>query len=138
MYRIKLDSLFQDGGVQKSSSTKFSLVSSINIAFCTENFPTFNFSSIVTLLQNFKAITKCQSQIIKLKLRSSLKKKWFFWSKLYKIEVMTTFSYNCWSYKALVTCPHLQYSLCHSIKFWWRRHEQKLWHHQHQLKLSKL
>ena len=46
-------------------------------------------------------------------------KGWFFWSNVYKIEVMITSLIEMLELSNLATLPHLQYNLSHVIKFCW-------------------
>ena len=60
---------------QKGRPTSFSNVTSANVGIIPQNFLTFSFNPFATLVWNFKA---------------TLQKKRFFWSSLYKIEVITS------------------------------------------------
>ena len=71
-----------------------------------------------------------QSKIIELKPRPPLKKSGFSGQILLKLRLWKRLSERCYSYKTLVTCPHLQYSLSQVIKCCWSRHSLELWRHQ--------
>ena len=68
--------------------------------------------------------------------KSTLHKKWFFWSNPYKMEVIILFSYKYLSYQTVVTRPYLQYNLIHVKNVFQWHHGQKLWHHNLYFKIS--
>ena len=64
--------------------------------------------------------TKCQFQIIELEPRPPSKKKMFFWTNPYKIEVIITPLIEILALTNLVTWSNLQHNLSHVIKLcWW-------------------
>ena len=72
-------------GDKKVFSTSFSPVTSTNVAISPKNFVTFSFDPFATLVKSCKAITSVSPKLLTLKQHPP-----FFWSNLYKIEVMIT------------------------------------------------
>ena len=92
VYRVVLsfNPIQDEGGVeQKGLSTSFSPVISTNLGISPQNFLTFSFNPLATLVQNLKAIPSASPKLLNLT-NTTPQKKQFFWSNPYKIEVMIT------------------------------------------------
>ena len=63
---------------------------STNVGFGPQNFLTFSFNPLATLMQNYKFVPSVSPKLLNLN-QDHPSKKWFFWSNPYKIEVMITF-----------------------------------------------
>ena len=74
---------------QKSPPTIFSPVTSTNVGISPQNFLTFCFNPFFSLMQNFKFVPIVSPKYLNLN-QDHLSKKAFFWSNLYKIEVLIT------------------------------------------------
>ena len=79
------------GEGKKVLPTSFSLVTSTHVGFGPQNFLTFSFNPFTTLMQNFKFVPSASPELLNLNEDHPSKKKRFFWSNPYKIEVMITF-----------------------------------------------
>ena len=60
-----------------------------NVGVSPQDYLTFSFNPFATVLTNFKAIPSASPKLLNLN-HDGTSKKWFFWSSLYKIEVMIT------------------------------------------------
>ena len=74
---------------QKGPPTIFSPVTSTNVGISPQNFLTFSFNPFVSLMQNFKFVSIVSPKYLNLN-QDHPSKKAFFWSNLYKIEVLIT------------------------------------------------
>ena len=68
------------GGDKKAPPTSFSPVTSTNVEFGSQNFPTFSFKPFVTLVQNFKFVPSATSKLLNLN-QDHPSKKTIFWVK---------------------------------------------------------
>ena len=78
----------QDGG--EAPPTSFSPVTSTNVGIRSQNFLTFRFNPFDKLVQNFKFVARASPKLLNLNEDHPSKKKRFFWSNPYKIEVITS------------------------------------------------
>ena len=107
--------------------TSFSLVTSTNVRISPKNFLTFSFN----LSPHWCKISR--SYLVPVPYywtwtKTTLQKKWFFWSNPHKIEVGITSLMDVLKLPNLmVTWPYLKYNLNHARKFCWWCHGQKLW-----------
>ena len=72
------------------SATSFSSVTSTNVRISPQNFLTFSFNPFDRLVQNFKFVPSAGPKLLNLNQDHPSKKKQFFWSNPYKIEVIIT------------------------------------------------
>ena len=114
----------QDRVTKRTPSTSFSPVTSTNVGISPWNFLTFTFNPFVTLVSNFKAIPSVSHHSLK----KTPQKNWFFWSNLYKIEVLITSLMEMLELPNVIW-PHLQHNLSHVINFCWWHHRHNLWRH---------
>ena len=74
----------------KGPPTSFPPVTSTNIVFGPQNFLAFSFNPFLTLVQNFKFVPSASPKLLNLN-QDHLSKKRFFWTNVYKIDLMITF-----------------------------------------------
>ena len=79
------------GGGAKRPPTSFSPVTSTNIGISPQNILSFSFDPFDTLVSNFKFAPSGSPKLLDLNQHHLSKKKRFFWSSPYKIEVVITF-----------------------------------------------
>ena len=80
-----------EGGRKNVPRTSFSPVTSTNVGFGPQNFLTFSFNPFASLVQNFQFEPTASPKLLNLNQDHPSKKKRFFWSNPYKIEVMIIF-----------------------------------------------
>ena len=77
-------------GEEKSPPTSISPGTSTNVGIRSQKFLTFSFSSLATLVQNVNFVPSASPKLSNLN-QDHPSKKEFFWSNLYKIEVIIIF-----------------------------------------------
>ena len=102
--------LFRMGG---SSPTSFSPVTSTNVGISSKNFLTFSFNIFATMVWNFKAIPSASPKLLAW-IKTFPQNKWFFWSSLYKTEVMII------SLIEMLELPNFSHITTFTKKFEWR------------------
>ena len=75
------------GGVK--NLLKFYPLTSTNVGTSPQNFVTFNFNPLATLMLNFKAVPNASTKLLNLN-QEHPSKNWFFWSNPCKIKVIIT------------------------------------------------
>ena len=93
----------QGGGGVEIPPTSSSPVTSTNIGFRPQNILTFSFNPFATLVKNFKFAPNASPKLLNLNQDHPSKKKQFFWSNPYKIEVIITFVIEMLQFQTLVT-----------------------------------
>ena len=112
----------------KNSDFRFSVISTKVRRITPKIFLTFNFNPFATLMQNFTFVPSVSPNLLNLNQDHPSKKR-FFWSNPYKIEVMITSLTEMLEFPNFGHMTTSAMNLNHDIKICWRRHEQKLWHH---------
>ena len=74
----------------KEGATSFSPITSTNVRFSLQNLKNFSFSPFTTLVKNFKFLPSASPKLLNFNQDHPSKKKQFFWSNPYKIEVVIT------------------------------------------------